>query len=217
MLYSPIQIAEACLQAGELNQALEVLDSHLQAHGADDEARRLRAEIRLRGAGPESIRAALSDLDALGTLTAGDWLTRSVAAERLGDLDGAVEAVEQARALQPGDDHLAERLVTLLIGAGRLAEARAVLTGLPRRWSWLRLAGDVEAAAGNPYEGIRRYAEALQHFDTHHPAPNPFMQALYAEIIARRAALYARVGIAEAADLDYALLEEIAPGRWPRP
>jgi tetratricopeptide (TPR) repeat protein len=217
MRFSPIQIAEAFLQAGELPDALTTLDSHLSAHPGDDEARRLRAQIRLRQATPESLSAALADLDALGTPAPADWLTRSAAAERLGDLKAAAAAVEAALKLQPGDERLTERLITLHMQAGQLGAARALLAALPRRWAWLRLQGDLEDQAGDGWEAIRCYAGALQDFDQHHPSPNPFMLALKAEIIARRAAQYARLGVTEAADLDYALLEQIAPGRWPRP
>lgn len=214
MRYSPIQIAEACLQAGELSQAIDVLDSHLHEHPADDEARRLRANVRLRQPEAESLRAALADLSALSQPSPEDRLACSVAAERLGDLPAAVRSVEQARTDAPGDDRLAERLITLHMRAGQLEAARAVLATLPPRWPWLRLAGDVEVQAGDSAEAIRLYGAALQDFEAHHPEPNPFMQALYAEIIARRAAQYAEAGITEAAELDYALLEKIAPGRW---
>jgi tetratricopeptide (TPR) repeat protein len=217
MQYSTIQIAEACLQAGELNEALAVLDSHLGEHPADDEARRLRANVRLRQSEPESIRAALDDFSRVSAPTSADWLACSVAAERLGDLPDAIRAVEQARALQPEDDRLTERLVTLHLRASQVEAARGILASVPRRWYWLRLAGDVEAAAGDHFEAIRLYRDAMQDFDSHHPAPNPFLQALYAEIVARRAAQYAEAGITEAADLDYALLERLAPGRWSRP
>ncbi|HUN05792.1 MAG TPA: tetratricopeptide repeat protein [Aggregatilineales bacterium] len=214
MHYSPIQIAEACLQAGELSQAVEILDSHLHEHPADDEARRLRANVRLCQPEVESVQAALADLGALGHPTPADWLACSVAAERLGDLPAAVRYGEQARALAPDDDRFAERLITLHLRAGQLEAARALLATLPRRWSWLRWAGDVEAQAGDIAGAIRLYGAALQDFETHHPAPNPFMQALYAEIVARRAALFAQSGDTQAAKADTDLLEKIAPGRW---
>ncbi len=214
MRYSPIQIAEACLQAGELSQAIEVLDSHLHEHPSDDEARRLRANVRLRQPEAESVQAALDDLAALSHHTPEDWLACSVAAERLGDLHAALRYSEQARTLVPGDDRFAERLITLHMRAGQLEAARSLLGTLPRRWSWLRWAGDVEAQAGDIAGAIRLYGAALQDFEQQHPAPNPFMQALYAEIVARRAALYTQSGDTPAAKTDYDLLEKIAPGRW---
>jgi tetratricopeptide (TPR) repeat protein len=217
MYYSPIQIAEASLQAGQPEQALEVLDSHLREHPADDEARRLRAQVRLRLTEPDSIRAALDDLRRVSTLTSADWQAWSVAAERLGDLPEAVRAIELARALQPADDRLTERLVLLHMQAGQLPAARDILAQQPRRWYWLRMHGDVEAEAHDTDSAIRLYTEALQDFERHHPTPNPFMQALGAEIMARRAALYWKAGMTDAANLDYTLLETLAPGRWSHP
>ena len=44
--YNPITLADAFIQAGELDDALDALNQHLEANPSDDDARRVDIDMR---------------------------------------------------------------------------------------------------------------------------------------------------------------------------
>ncbi len=84
MGYSPMELAEAFIQTGELPDALDALNQQLTAYPDDETARRLRAQVLMRLPGEEHLRAALHDLDQLASPTAEDGLLRGILLEQLG-------------------------------------------------------------------------------------------------------------------------------------
>jgi tetratricopeptide (TPR) repeat protein len=199
MPYPPLALAEAFLAAGEIDDALATLDAHLADDPADTAARRLRADMLARRADPDSLRRALTDLDAL---PADDTrLIRSAVLERLGDPVAALDALGD-----PAPDALLERRVQLALASGDLDRARAALAHVPHwNWRWHQWAGDVALAGGELIEAHDHFMRALAGVAT--LADNPALAAVRAGVMLRlghicryrndRAAAYAYYQIAE--------------------
>ena len=182
MPYSPIQMAEAFIRAGELPDALDALDAHLTAQPADDTARRLRIEVRRRIGSDDHLRAALDDLAALTAPSADDRAQESVLHYELNDWAAACRALEAARALRPDDERLTERLVWLLEKGGDLAAARALAEAQHPSWRWLQTAGDLAREMGDLPHAAAHYRAALADFDSRAGASSAFRTNLRAQI-----------------------------------
>src|SRR5690242_19339862 len=78
MPYSPMELADAFIRAGELADALDALNQQLIDQPADDEARRLRAQVLMRIPGEEHVQAALGDLESIASPTQDDNLRRAL-------------------------------------------------------------------------------------------------------------------------------------------
>ena len=189
MPYSPLQLAEAFIRAGELVDALDALDAHLTAQPADDEARRLRASVQQRIGGADHLRAALADLAALTLPSADDHAQESVLHYELDDWATACHALETACALRPHDERLTERLVWLLEKGGDLAAARALAEAQPVTWRWAQTAGDLARAQGDDGGAAAHYRAALADFDLRAGAGSAFMTHLRAQITEKLAAM----------------------------
>jgi len=160
MPYSALEMADAFIKAGELQDALDVLNQYLDG-SANDDAYRLRVELLLRLSGDGHLHKALADLNALSAPTPDDQMRRSVIFERLGEWDAALESAQQAYQARPDDERFAERTLQLLLTQGKLEDAAALLGTLPQTWRWQQWRGDV-AAARSDWQGARaQYQAAL--------------------------------------------------------
>ena len=209
MPYSPLELAEAFIKTGELNDALDALNAHLETNPNDDAARRLRAAVRLRTG---DFAPALADIEALSTPSADDYLQRSVILERMGELDHAIEAVQQARAVKSGDERLAERLVGLLLQQKQFIEVQALIDEMPNTWRWRQWAGDAAVQSGEDESAVSYYSEALtllaQHFDL---SADRNAAAIQARLLLARADAYSRLDRHDAAEADYLAAAKIIP------
>src|SRR5215203_4153014 len=111
MAYSAIELANAFVQAGELQDALDALNPHLAANPTDDDALRLRAAVLIRLRTHEHLRAALVDLESLSSPTVNEFVQKANLYQMLNDLDGATQAILAARALAPDQEHLVQHQV----------------------------------------------------------------------------------------------------------
>lgn len=200
---------EALLFSGDLTAALAALDQHLIGEPEDDEARRLRAQVRQHSDDPDAWQAALADLAALPALTPPDYLTRAALYQQLADLDSAAAAVAQARQRYPDDEQLTERHLSLLRAAGDHGAAYALALSLPARWRWLRWAGDL---APDDHSAAVHYGQALAHFDATFERTNPLAASLRADLLLRRAGACLRCRDLDAAEADYRAAAELLPG-----
>jgi tetratricopeptide (TPR) repeat protein len=155
-------MAEAFIQAGELADALEMLDAHLAANPGDDAARRWRAAARSRLGGTDNWRAALADWDALTDRTAADEVQRSILLMQLGDRSAAQVALARAHEREPEDERITERYINVL----DTAEALALVDTLPKTWGWLKKAGDLAVKAGDHAAAVVHYTAALERLDS---------------------------------------------------
>lgn len=193
-------MAEAFIQAGELADALDALDTHLAAHPGDDTARRLRAAARARLGGETNWRAALADLDALSDRTATDEVQRAILLLHVNDAAGARAALARARELAPDDERILERYIDTL----DTADARALVDTLPKTWGWLKKAGDLAALAGDLEAAVAHYTAALERLNCIAPVDNAVLANQRALLALNRANLYFRLGRYREAAADYA-------------
>ncbi len=203
MPYTPLQLADAFIQTGELADALDALTQHLDAHPGDAATRRLRMSLQLR-LGGDQLQVALADFDQLTSPTASDYAQRSVMLERSGDLDGAAQAVQHASTLNPTDERLTERLLHLYAAQGKTANALELVRSQPRTWRWLQWEGDLLVQAGDDITATARYGLALAQidarFDTH---VDKYLAPIKARILLARAHAYRRLDQIEQADEHY--------------
>lgn len=192
MPYSPLQLAEAFIQAGELAEALQALNQQLEAHPDDEEARRLRIGLLLRLDGPDHLEAALADFERLPNPHAGDYLQRSVVLERSERLAEALQAMAHAYALLPGDQRLAERYLQLLMRAEKIDLALNLVHTLPRTWRWLQWEGDLLVMAGKDMMATARYGLALAQLDQSFDMQTRIIAPIKARLLLARAHAYRR-------------------------
>jgi tetratricopeptide (TPR) repeat protein len=221
---SPMNMAEAFIRFGEFDDALQVLNAHLEANPADDEARRLRAGVLMRLPLIESQQQALTDLDALVTPTADDFVQRSVIWQQQGDWPTANAAMQHAHTLQPHDERILERYLFTLENVGDDNQISTLLAQVPRTWRWLQLAGDHALRQVAYPTAIDHYTSALHDLDTRMDTQaNPISRALRGTLLSKRGQAYllhqsytqAIADLMETAvifpkDLSYALLHAIA-------
>jgi len=211
--YSPVELAEAFIRTGELADALGALNPHLAANPSDEVALRLRAAVLMRLPGEDHARAALADLDKLGTKTADDYVQQSVIWQLgLGDWSQALKSTKQAHQLSPDDERITERLLMLYDHVGELDKAQALITTLPQTWRWLQLAGDLAQKAHQPELAIEHYNRATvlleDKMDTIH---NPIAQNIMGMLTGSRAAAQLTAGRLPAAEFDYRAAADAFP------
>lgn len=190
MAYTPLQLAEAFIQTGELQDALDALNQQLDANPADDDARRLRAQVLLRLRDEASLRAALTDLDKLDDPFTDDFMQKSIIAERLGNLPLATEYIKDLWSVNPKDDRLTERYLHLLVAQGETEQALIISRVLPKTWRWLQWRGDLEAIS-MPESAIWDYSDALNHLGKQFDLNiNQWGRAIQARLLLARADAY---------------------------
>ncbi|MBI1280854.1 MAG: hypothetical protein GC179_22210 [Anaerolineaceae bacterium] len=203
--YSPIELAEAFIRTGELADALDALNPHLEANPTDGTALRLRAAVLMRLPGEDYARAALADLNKLDSKNADDYVQESVIWQLgFGDWSQALKSTEQAHNLAPNDERITERLLMLYDHEGELDKAQALIETLPQTWRWLQLAGDVAHKAHQSVLAIEHYSQAItllkQKMDTEN---NPIAQNIMGMLVGSRAAAQLEAGRLPAAEADY--------------
>lgn len=214
MTFTALQIADACIQAGELDAALTALADHLATQPADDDARRTRIAL-LQRLGATHRADALADIDRLATLTADDHAARAVLLEAAGDAAGAAAAISTALRLRPGDPVLTERRVDLLLAVGRSADAIALLDStlmnrMPGGWRWRLRRGDAYHAHGDPQAAVADYAAALTELSAMPDAPALIVN-YRAQAHIKRATVLRTLRQWAAADADLAAAERLLP------
>ncbi len=211
--YTPIELAEAFIRAGELADALDALNPHLEANPNDATALRLRASVLMRLPGDDYARAALADIDKLDLKTADDYVQQSVIWQMgLGDWLQAVKSTEQAHQLAVNDDRITERLLMLYDQVSELEKAQRLLAMLPKTWRWLQLSGDLAHKMHDSPAAIEYYSKALalvEHkLDT---VKNPIARNIMGMIVGSRATAQLEAGRLAAAEADYRLVAEVFP------
>jgi tetratricopeptide (TPR) repeat protein len=216
--YSPLEMAEALIQSGELDNALEVLNEHLKAISGDSTARRFRAQIYAHQPDETSLRAALLDLAALSSKTAHDYILQSVLLVRLRQFADAIAALHEGHTRYPDDERLLERYVHLLRGQGEITRARALLADRLESWRWQQWAGDLAVDEEDFTAAIRHYNTALRavgvRFDLTAQADNRTSSAImpiYARLLLARADALLRLNQYAEADDDYKTAAELMP------
>lgn len=201
MTDQPLKLANAFIQAGELDDALQVLDAHLTQQPDDAAARRLRISVMMRL--PDQQDAALAELAQIPDPTLDERVRTSVLYERTGQPDRAIATMRAALALAPSDERLAERLVHLLRQNGDLDGARALVATLPTTWRWLQQAGDLAHDAGDAAAARSHYDAALAGLEAAFPVENDWVTGFRARLLLARAGAAMTLADYDAAEADY--------------
>jgi tetratricopeptide (TPR) repeat protein len=210
MPYTPLQLAEAFLKTGELDDALNALDEHLAAQPDDASVLRMRAAVLLRLGDPQQLNRALADLRRIDAPIADDWVQRSVIYERQGALAQAIEAMQHAQTIAPDSERIIERLVQLLIANGDLETALEQVRAQERNWRWLQWEADILVLMGDDTMASARYGLVLALLneldgDSHH------VRAIGGRVVLARAECYRRLGEIESARDHYLVAQKIYP------
>lgn len=209
--YDPLTLAHAFIQAGELDDALDALNQHLESHPENDEARRLRVQVLMRMDGEIQWQRIMEDSLALKNPNVDDYLKMSVLSERMNDLDSALFFTDEALKLQPDDNNLIERHVHLAIESQNDPLAiDQYLEQLPPNWRWLGWRGEVALLRGDFSNAVNHYSRALEHLASAMDTLNvPFAANLKAQIVLKRAHAYQQLRSLSEADADYAAVGQI--------
>jgi tetratricopeptide (TPR) repeat protein len=208
MRYTPLDLANAFIQTGELVDALHALQQHLQTSPDDSDIRRLEIDVLMRLNRYEEALAAFHLLEP----TPQDVITLSVIYERLHRIAEAISAVETALSTQPENERWTERLIHLLRLNGELPKALQYLQRMPKTWRWLQWTGDIAGEAGEWEMAITAYTEALSLLDAHDETLSPKWAApLKARLLLARAGVYRRENILAQAEADYKAAGELIP------
>lgn len=228
MAYTPMQLAEAFIQAGELPDALDALDQYHTVEPDDDDAWRLRADVLLRMTGDDSLQGALDALDRVSLATASDMILRSVILDRLDKSNDALAVIKDAHTQFHDDERLTERYLYMLRQRGQIDTAYAVVRKLPQEWRWLQWAGDLAVDAGDYRTAAIHYTDAIDNIhlrykiDTAHPARAIFddtateaaamtISGIYARLLLTRADAFTRIEAWSLADTDYTTAAVLLP------
>jgi tetratricopeptide (TPR) repeat protein len=212
MPYTPLQLAEAFIQTGELQDALDALNQHLEATPADDDARRLRVQVLIRMRDSGSYHAALEDLARLMHLTSQDKTNRYVILDRLEDSAGALEAVEELYEDDPSDQRVAEWLFDRAITLKEYALADEVLKTMPRSSGWLTNAGHLASVSGHLEDAPGYYTDALKQLGVEYDlSTSKFARPIHVGLLLVRARTYVTLKKFHEASEDYAAAQAIMP------
>jgi tetratricopeptide (TPR) repeat protein len=211
-MYSNLELADAFIKAGELEDALEALRQQLKDSPQDDESRRLYVDVLVRLTADGNLRSAIKLLDELSEQTADDYIKRSVLLERLGLDDDAIAAAKQGYTKYPDDERLTERYLYLLRNIGKISEALEIVNKLladqADDWRWLQWAGDLSVDDGDHDDAIKHYSAALDAIKAKHDVDTDAtllraIRAIYARILLARADVFVKVNQLEKAENDY--------------
>ena len=209
MAYTPMELANAFVRTGELDDALEALNDQLTQHPCDDDARRLRASVYQR-LGDERLAQALADLNTIDDKTADDLTHISIIQEKTGDIAGAIETMQSVLDRVPTQERLVERLVQLYIYEERYEEALKLVRAQARDWRWWQWEGDLLALTGNDAQTIARYGLAMAQIDALlAERPGDYLHAIKGRIALVRGCAYQRMGLLNPAREHFMLALEL--------
>ncbi len=204
---SPLRMAEAFIQAGELDDALEALAAHLQTNADDNTALRMRAAINARRPGHE--QDVLQDLALLEAPTATDHYRRSVMYERLGDFSAALAASREAQAIATDDRERSRAIARELDLLRKDGQLQAALD-LALSKDWVQWAADAAADLHDHATAVTYYTQALARVAQLN-AEQKLIDNIRARVLLKRAGAYLRLGQLDEADADYLTAEVLLP------
>lgn len=211
MPYSPMQLAEAFIKAGELPDALDALAAHLAEHPDDEHAKRLQVAVWLRTDDPAHTLAARDTLRTL-TRTSSDEYTLSVVLEQTEPtLDPALQAVSRAYALahdKATKDRALERQLHLLRKLGQLEAA----LNLALERDWIQWAADATADLNDDRRALGYYHQALERIEGLYRITSPEIATnIKGRVLLKRAAVHVRLGDYADAIADYDAAAQAIP------
>jgi Flp pilus assembly protein TadD len=208
--YSPLELAVAFIQTGELEDALEALGQHLAHQPDDDRVRRWRLQV-LRHLNGDSDQA-LADLQRLSAPTPADFTQAALLLEAHGDHDAALNLLAEGHGRWPHETRLAEVYLRLLMDHHHIDIALSIARAQPTGWRWLEWEGDLLARQGDDVTATARYGLALAHLDAGFDTENiAYLAPIKARLLLARAHAYRRLGYYDLAADHYSAAEQLMP------
>jgi tetratricopeptide (TPR) repeat protein len=212
MPYSPMQLAEAFLKTGEIQDALDALNQELSDKPDNEEALRLRIQVLSSLAGEANLKQAIEDFAKLATISAEDYQRLSILQERLGDKTAATEAIAKARELAPEDERLTERYLDLLLSQKLYQTALGLVQQQSSSWRWNEREGDIFALMGNDSKANDCYEQAMDKLEAFEGVMRPdYLQALKARVLLARAHTERRLSSLDTAQQLYEAAQALLP------
>ena len=210
MSYTPLELAVAFIQTGELDDALDALNQHLAQQPQDDRARRWRLQI-LRQLNGDS-QQALADLEQLATPTATDFTQVALLLDNVNDSDAALNLLADAHARWPHETRLIEVYLRLLLEHDHIDIALPIARAQPTAWRWLEWEGDLLASQGDDITATARYGLALAQLDAGFDTDSiAYLVPIKARLLLARAHAYRRLGHYDLAVQHYTEAEALMP------
>jgi tetratricopeptide (TPR) repeat protein len=233
MAYSPLQLANAFLQTGELTDARQVLADYFSADrvlsdDADHEqALRLWLDLLAHGDEPDQ-RLAIQEYDRLPNLSPTDHIKRAMLHYRLGEVSLARGILQTAMTNHPSDERLCESLLFIYQKMGDAPAGLSLIKTKSQKWIWSRWGGDFAMIARDFATAIVYYGEALAMIKTRYALPDDSpakildaptitsaegltIMGIYAELLLARAEAYRQNGQLEEAKADEARAKRLIP------
>lgn len=223
-----MQLAEVFIKTGEIEDALDALNQHLDQSPSDDAARRLRIEVLLRTDDSDKHSLALTDFDQLAQLSADDYILKASLLEKCASINQAIEALAQGYNIYPDNDRLIEQYLYFLHKVGRFQEVMEIISALPTHWQWDAWAGQCYTALKQHNEAITAYSNALDGLQTHYAidmnsearmiehedisqVAGLTIMATYARFLLARAENYRQIDDLNHAKIDYQSAQVLIP------
>lgn len=210
MPYSPLDIANAFIQTGEIEEARTILLDYLLSAPADDQARRLLISVMMRL--PNEPNHILQESERIAHPTAEDFVERSILYERDNRLAEAAATMQAALEQQPQNEWMTERLVHLLRRTHDFAGAAHLVGAQPQTWRWLQQGGDLAVEQGDYAAAYRCYTAALVDAEATFAAHDPWGRSLRARLLLARAGAALESQRLDEAAADYDAAAALIPG-----
>jgi tetratricopeptide (TPR) repeat protein len=216
MLYLVWELVDAFIQTGELTDALDVLNQHLNDNPHDAKALEMRGQINLRFGNLED---AIVDFRAIHHPTPDQTIHHAVALKRLGmfglGLDVLNDALGMWEGEQTADYHrLVDCFVDIAIAQGDDENLKRALDCLAkvtqpsvyvfiRQAELARLLGEYQVAIVYFSDGIDALSPQI--------SPNHYLAPMVSSWLCARAGCYQSLGDGASAIADYLLAEKLMP------
>lgn len=209
MPYTPMELANAFLRTGELDDALEALNAQLSQDATHAEARELRAKLFLSR---NHLNDALLDAQQLPD-SAEAHVLRSLIYERMEQLQEALAEMNLAREIAPQEERYAERVVHLYRKQSRWQDALAVIATQPNTWRWNQHEADICAILGEYERSITLYSTVIDALTglIQQAFQKAFMVSLRGRVLIARAECYTHLKRYTLAQEDYLKAKKAIP------
>lgn len=208
--YTPLELAEAFIKTGEIDDAREALDAHLDENPDDQDVMRMRAEVLMRFNDAQVWQLALTDFEHIHELTAPDILRYSVLLEKLAQSEQAKVVLRQGVERFPDDVRLLERYIHFLQQCGDYAEALQILAQQSPNWRWSQWQADILREQGNYAEAVSTYSETLAQLEAHITGMDRhWAESLQARLLLARVHCALQLGDDKSAEADVKVVKSL--------
>ncbi len=216
MGYSVWQLVDAFIQTGEFDDALALLDQHIDQNPADAQALGTRGEIHLRLG---QLERAIGDFRALSHPTPDQSIYHAVALKRLGIFGSALDVLTDAFSRWEGEKtsgyhRLLDCFVDIAITQGDAIYLQRALDQLATvtdgNASIVVRQGEIKQLLGDYHGAIAHYSQAIDLISPQ-VSPSHYLASVVGSWLCGRAGCYRAIGDDRSALADYLKAEILMP------